>query len=64
MTASNYIGTTEAAALLGKSPRTVHRMVKAGILTPALIAPGGFAGAYLFDPAEVEKVKAESEAVA
>lgn len=64
MTASNYIGTTEAAALLGKSPRTIHRMVKAGTLTPALVAPGGFAGAYLFDPDEVAALAEVQEATA
>ena len=48
------IGSVEAASILGKSPRTVHRMVKAGTLRPAVVAPGGFAGTYLFDRAEVE----------
>lgn len=48
------VGTTEAAHMLGKSPRTVHRMVEAGELVPILVAPGGFKGAYLFDRADVE----------
>lgn len=48
------IGTTEAARLLGKSPRTVHRLVKAGALAPAVIAPGGYSGAYLFRREDVE----------
>ena len=52
------IGSVEAAAILGKSPRTVHRLVKSGVLTPAMKAPGGFAGAFLFTRAEVERVKA------
>lgn len=47
------IGTVEAARILDKSPRTVHRMVKAGRLTPAMKAPGGFAGAFLFDRDEI-----------
>lgn len=59
---SDLIGTAEVARILGKSPRTVHRMVQAGALTPALIAPGGFAGAYLFSRADVERVKAEAAA--
>lgn len=46
--AADLIGTAEAAKLLGKSPRTVHRMVQAGTLVPDVIAPGGPAGAYLF----------------
>lgn len=62
MTSPDLVGTVEAAQILGKSPRTVHRMVKAGELTPALVAPGGFAGAYLFDRSEIERVKAEAAA--
>jgi excisionase family DNA binding protein len=54
MTNDELIGSTEAATLLGKSPRTVHRMVEAGTLTPALTAPGGFKGAYLFKRTDVE----------
>lgn len=57
-TAPDLIGSAEAARILGKSPRTVHRMVKAGDLTPVMTAPGGFAGTYLFSRAEVERVKA------
>ena len=57
-TTPQLIGTAEVARLLGKSPRTVHRMVKAGTLKPAMTAPGGYAGTYLFDPAEVERAKA------
>lgn len=56
-TPQTLIGTTEAARLLGKSPRTVHRMVKAGTLTPAMTAPGGFAGTYLFDRDEIERLR-------
>jgi hypothetical protein len=50
----NLIGTAEAARILDKSPRTVHRMVRAGALTPKITAPGGFAGVYLFDRADVQ----------
>ena len=54
---ADLIGSTEAARILGKSPRTVHRLVKSGALTPAVHAPGGFAGAYLFNRADVEALR-------
>lgn len=50
----DLIGSTEAARILGRSPRTIHRLVEAGTLTPAVVAPGGFAGAFLFRRADVE----------
>ena len=50
------IGTTEAARLLGKSPRTVHRLVANGDLTPEVTAPGGRAGAFLFKRSDVERL--------
>ena len=59
----DLIGTAEAARILGKSPRTVHRLVDSGDLTPALTAPGGRAGAYLFHRSDVEKLR-PTEAVA
>lgn len=52
----DLIGTAEAASILGKSHRTVHRMVDAGTLTPALVAPGGFKGVYLFNRRDVERL--------
>ena len=57
---NDLIGTTEAAALLGKSPRTIHRMVQSGRLSPAHVAPGGFNGVYLFNRADVEAAKANA----
>jgi hypothetical protein len=57
--ATELIGTAEAARVLGKSHRTVHRLVESGALVPALIAPGGFKGAFLFARADVERLKAE-----
>jgi excisionase family DNA binding protein len=50
----HLIGTAEAAQVLGKSTRTIYRMVNAGTLTPAMIAPGGNVGTYLFDRADIE----------
>lgn len=46
------VGTTEAAATLGVSVRTVHRMVAQGMLSPAGKLPG-HTGAYLFDLGDV-----------
>lgn len=50
------IGTAEAARVLGKSHRTVHRLVKSGDLEPAMTAPGGPAGVFLFRRADVERI--------
>lgn len=56
--AHQLIGTSEVARVLGKSPRTVHRMVADGRLTPAMVAPGGFVGTWLFDRVEIERLAA------
>ena len=53
---ADLIGTTETARILRKSPRTVYRMVKAGRLTPTMVAPGGYVGTWLFDRAEIEEL--------
>lgn len=60
MTNDDLIGSTEAARLLGKSPRTIHRLVAAGKLAPALTAPGGFKGSYLFRRADIEALASEA----
>jgi excisionase family DNA binding protein len=57
--AHDLIGTAEVARVLGKSTRTVHRMVADGRLTPTMIAPGGYVGTWLFDRAEIEALAAE-----
>jgi hypothetical protein len=62
MTTADLIGTPEAAKLLDKSPRTIHRMVKAGLLTPAFTAPGGPHGAYLFERTAIEQVRDQRSA--
>lgn len=54
----DLIGSTEAAHILGKSPRTVHRLVASGDLVPATTAPGGFAGTFLFARSDVEALAA------
>jgi hypothetical protein len=61
-TTPDLIGTIEAAAILGKSARTVHRLVFHGKLVPAFTAPGGFAGTYLFNRADVEALRDGSAA--
>ncbi len=58
-TTPHLIGSPQAARILCVSARTIHRMAAAGDLSPALTAPGGPHGAFLFDAAEVEKVRDE-----
>lgn len=48
------IGTRDVARQLDRDVSTVHRLVEAGQLRAAAKAPG-LRGAYLFDPAEVER---------
>lgn len=57
----DLLTTAQAAEILGKTPRTVQRMVAAGLLTPATTLPGK-TGAHLFDRAEVERLAAEGVA--
>ena len=52
----SLIGSAEAARILGKSPRTIHRLVKSGDLTPVYTAPGGQHGSYLFERGTVEQL--------
>ena len=59
---NDLIGTAEASRILGRSPRTVHRMVRDGGLTPAMTAPGGHHGTYLFRRADVEALANASAA--
>ncbi len=60
----NLIGTAEAAKILDKSHRTVHRLVESGALSPAFTAPGGFKGAFLFRRSDIEAIKAERDVAA
>lgn len=50
--------TMEVAILLGRSARTVHRLVDAGDLAPAQKLPGPN-GAYLFRRDDVERIVSE-----
>lgn len=60
----NLIGTAEAATMLARSHRTIHRLVESGALVPAITAPGGFKGVFLFKREDVERIKAERETAA
>lgn len=51
------IAAKDAARILGVSRNTVIRMAQRGDL-PATIAPG-YKGAYLFDPADVDRLAKE-----
>lgn len=59
--ANDLIGSAEAARILGKSPRTVHRLVANGRLSPAQTAPGGPHGVWLYRRGDVERVKAQRD---
>lgn len=50
------IGTAEAARILGKSHRTIHRLVNDGDLPVAITAPGGRVGTFLFMRSDVERL--------
>ena len=54
---ADLVGTAEVARILGKSHRTVHRLVESGELVPALVAPGGYSGSFLFTRESVENVR-------
>lgn len=57
MPPNSTLTSSEAAHLLGCSPRTVQRMIEAGKLVPERKLPGPN-GAYLIPLAEVERIKA------
>ena len=60
----NLIGSAEAGRILGRSPRTIHRLVADGLLVPAVTAPGGRAGVFLYRRSDVEALKAERDGAA
>nr|BFF07784.1 hypothetical protein GCM10023233_27530 [Brevibacterium otitidis] len=53
------LSTREVASCLGVHVRAVSRLVAADKLAPAIVAPGGPHGTYLFDPAVVDEYKRE-----
>ena len=50
----------QVAHILGKSARTIHRMVESGALVPITQLPGPN-GAYLFDLADIEALLATGD---
>lgn len=54
MSLPKVLTTPDVVQMLGKSSRTVHRLVHDGKL-PALKQMSGPNGAFLFDPADVER---------
>lgn len=58
------ITTNEAARILGRSRRTVHRLVNDGRLTVAQTAPGGPHGGYLFHLIDVLRIRREQNGTA
>ena len=46
--ADDLIGTAELARELGVSPQTIYRRVREGAIKPAMTAPGGQHGTWLF----------------
>jgi hypothetical protein len=53
----SLIGSAEAGQILKKTPRTVQRMVVAGLLKPVTTLPGK-TGAHLFNREDVEALAA------
>lgn len=56
MEQDELIGSAEAARIIGKTPRTIHRLVKSGALKPAMTTPGGAHGAFLFRREDIERL--------
>ncbi len=61
MPTPDLIGTTEAAALIGIERSTISRWVQVGTITAAHKLPSQ-TGAFLFERAEVERVRADYQA--
>lgn len=60
---TSYLSTAQVAKRLGLTTRSVARLVVAGRLSAATQAPG-VRGAYLFDPAEVDRYAESRQATA
>lgn len=58
MSIREYLTSAQAAGFLGVHRRTLTRWVASGRIVPLDQLPG-IRGAYLFDPAEVERVAAQ-----
>ena len=62
-TTTPLLPSVKVCAALGIDRSTLTRWVAAGKIRPAHKLPGT-RGAYLFDPAEVERVRADNESAA
>jgi DNA-binding transcriptional MerR regulator len=58
MSVLDLLPTAEVARQLGVNVKAIHRMVDAKKLVPVTKGPGP-RGAYLFNPGDVERLKAE-----
>lgn len=58
----DLITSPSAGVILGVSARTVHRMVEDGRLTPAQKVPTGQHGTFLFHRADIEALRAQTDA--
>ena len=56
MSLPELLSSPQAAVLLDVSPRTIHRLVDDGTLTPYLVGPGGPHGAFMFARVDVERL--------
>lgn len=57
MTTQTLVSTREAAEVIGVHPRTILRMVDRGVMYPFAHIERGRRGTFVFDPAEVERVR-------
>lgn len=58
----DLLSSPQAADLLGVSPRTIHRLVADGQLTPAVIATGGQHGGFKFHRVDVQRIAQQRQA--
>lgn len=58
MPGSTLLSTRDAARVIGVSHQHIVRLVNRGAITPAFRGPG-VTGAFLFHPAEVERLRLE-----
>lgn len=52
----DLISSPEAARIIGRSSRTIHRLVDSGELIPVSRVSAGPNGAYVFHRADVERI--------
>lgn len=62
MTKFDLVSTRKAAEELGVHPRTVTRLVDRGRMYPAASIDRGRRATYVFEPAEVDRVREQRKA--